>query len=257
MCPSVVHFEPPGDRLQEMNRNAVVLIGIGQDELLGYAKQSIEPYCRKFNLSLEVITTANICIDKQDGYNYLTLEKNQVSALFEKYERILRLDCDALVTGLCPNVFDVVPVNKIAAVYEDIGHRWDQRHGQMELVAESFGGDPWGNRRYFNSGVILASRMHREIFMLTDKDMSGIREGNLGGCKEQNLLNWKVRELGFDVFELDYKYNHLSMFSGRWPLRRRRSKSYIIHYAGDQKRKLVRMKRDVRALGLMGSFGFC
>lgn len=229
-----------------MKRHAVVVVNIGCDELFRHAYPTLERYCRRHALALEVLNRAQLHLQGPGDYAYVNFEKNLVGRLLERYERIVRLDCDILVTPRCPNVFDIVPESGLGVVYEDVGGRAEQRRQQMERVAQTMGGPHWGAERYFNSGVVVASRRHRDAFDLTDRDRDAIRAGDLAGCKEQNLLNWKVRELGLEVHALDFRYNHLSMFSERWNGRARRLESFILHYAGSQRRKSRRMQRDAK-----------
>jgi len=225
-------------------RHAVVIVSIGKT-VFNLAMPTIEAYCRRYGLALEVISEPRfrVCLE---GSNYQAeiFEKFRAGEMLAKYDRILRLDCDVLVSCKCPNIFDVVPETHVGVVFEDVGGRAAQRREQMECVARSFELAPWGSRRYFNSGVVVASQCHREMFMLAEDDLHAIRTRDLAGCKEQNLLNLRVRESGFPVYGLDFRYNHLSMFSERWNRRARRRDSFILHYAGSQRRKAARMKRD-------------
>lgn len=229
--------------------NAVVVTNIGKDRLFDWAGPTVEHYCRRHGLELVLITTPAFNLRREgDSYGYLNFEKNQAYDVLERYDRILRLDADILITSDCPDVFQIVPAERVGVVFEDVGAARARRCAQMERVAQSFGGAAWGERRYFNSGVVVASRRHRDMLRLTASDLQVIQTGDLGGCKEQNLLNWKVRELGFELFELDYRFNHLSQFSRRWYGHARRTGSYILHYAGNQTHKERRMRRDARAI---------
>jgi len=103
--------------------DAVVPIVIGESEEWKVCQQSVLKYCKKYNLYLEVITHQKYGIKPFNVFsNSINLfEKNQIYDLFDKYNRILRLDYDMLITPNCPNLFDIVPENKIGCVFEDVG----------------------------------------------------------------------------------------------------------------------------------------
>ena len=87
------------------DKNAVVVIAIGQSERWNLCRFTIKKYCEKFNLPLIVIKKKKYHLPKFEtihGFNFF--EKNQVYDLFDKYERILRLDWDVIITPKCPNL---------------------------------------------------------------------------------------------------------------------------------------------------------
>lgn len=216
-----------------------------------YSLPSIEKYSKKFNIDLVVINEKSFQGLGPDGnYNYNIFEKFQVYDLFEKYNRILRLDYDVIITEQCPNIFDVVPDNMIGAVYEDVGIKEQDRLREIENIQNAFGDINW-KKKYFNSGVIIASREHRNIFNLNFSDIEIMRRSEGIRAKEQSLLNYYVQKQGVPVYELSHKYNYMKFFSeGLFRNRKRRKEGYIIHYAGPQGVKETDMKRDSKKLGM-------
>ena len=228
-----------------MRKQALVLINVGPTDKAAMSRPFMQRYCDRYDLDFIEITKASLDLRGGDpDYNYLNFEKFQAFDLLVDYERMLRLDTDVFVSPEAPNVFDCVPADQLGVVFEDYGDRRYRRQRDMERVADAFGGDAWGDRRYFNSGVMVFSRVHREAFLLTATDRALIEQGALGRPKEQNLCNWKARQGGCSLFELDYRFNHMSLFSNRWTGSPHRLGSYFIHYAGSQQRKARRMVRD-------------
>jgi hypothetical protein len=45
-------------------------------------------------------------------------------------------------------------------------------------------------------------------------------------------LGFKIRQCGFQIHELPFRWNHMTMFSEGWNGFANRFDSYIIHYAG-------------------------
>jgi lipopolysaccharide biosynthesis glycosyltransferase len=220
--------------------NAVVVVSIGRDKFLQYAQPTLEDYCQKYGLALEIITTAQYKLGIKQGYNYGTFEKFQVNKFTDKYDRILRLDSDVIITPKCPNVFDIVDEDSVGVVFEDEGRRQPLRRAELRKIQDQLGELNW-HKYYFNSGVVVSSKRHKAMYEFDEKDLEIVRTKNLGSFKEQSYLNWKTRKLGFLMHNLGYRFNHLSMFT---ELGHDRKKSCIIHYAGAQDVKEKNMKND-------------
>lgn len=228
-----------------MAKHALIVINVGPVDTATWSRPLMRRYCERYNLDYVEIRDEQFGFNGLDHeYSYLNFEKFQAFDALADYERILRLDTDVLISPTAPNVFERVPEDGLGIVYEDCGTKADKRYADMEQVARALQGDPWGRRRYFNSGVMVISRTHRDAFRLTDQDRQAIAQGLLGGPKEQNLCNWKAREAGCACHELDYRFNHMRMFSERWNGAPHRLGSFFIHYAGSQRRKVHRMRRD-------------
>ena len=209
-------------------KNLIFIVSIGRDNYLKYCLPSVEFYCKKHNIDLKLISTSLYNISSSLEYNYKTFEKNQVYNYVEGYDRILRLDSDIIINPNAPNFFESDP-NYIYVTYEDVGPRKVERKFEIERVKKSLGYIKNWDEGYFNSGVILFSQRHKEIFNFNKKDL----EKDLGPYKEQSYLNWKVKSLGFEVVNLGKDFNHLQAFEEDWSNSSRLNAS-IIHYAGPQ-----------------------
>ncbi len=228
-----------------MTEHAIIVTNVGSADTAIWSRPLMQRYCDRFGLDyVEIRDTAFSFKGVDPDYNYLNFEKFQAFDALSRYERILRLDTDVLISPAAPNIFDQVPESCMGVVYEDCGNKAEKRHADMEEVAREFQGSPWNRHRYFNSGVMVVSRRHRDVFRLTPQDRRAIESGRLGRPKEQNLCNWKVREAGCPIHELDYRFNHMRMFSERWNGAPHRLGSYFVHYAGARGRKDRRMRRD-------------
>lgn len=217
-------------------KNSIVLISINRDKYLKYSLPTVEKYCDKHNIGLELITKPKWGFENKNGYNYLTFEKNQTYDFFDKYDRILRLDSDVIITPNCPNLFENTDFDYIYVVFEDVGSRLNNRRKQMKLIQKTMGNINGWNSGYFNSGVVLSSKKHAEMYNI-EKIQHKIYKLNLGLFKEQTLLNWNVRNLGFEIKNLGFEYNHMSMFGNDY------NKSKIIHFAGSQNSKEEKIKK--------------
>jgi lipopolysaccharide biosynthesis glycosyltransferase len=145
--------------------------------------------------------------------------KFQLYNFFDRYDRILFLDLDVLIYPHCPNIFAVVPEDKFGALLEtDYGV--DQIEEILEIQARVK--DIGWRKDYFNVGVMVASKAHKEVFNL--------QHGSDGGQKypEQTQINYNVQRFNIPIFKLDYRFNHTYFFGGNHDAR---GFSYIVHYA--------------------------
>lgn len=151
--------------------------------------------------------------------------------IFEEYDRIFHIDSDVVINKDCPNIFDLVPYDTIGLVFEDKGSRLKDRRSRIMQIKQKLGGNNfrWVSG-YFNMGVFLASKIHRDMF----KGING-QDWEMDDGFEQTYLNYQMMRLGYRFVDLGYKFNHMSMFSEAWNGSPSRFDSHIIHYAGNGK----------------------
>jgi lipopolysaccharide biosynthesis glycosyltransferase len=145
--------------------------------------------------------------------------------LFEEYDRILSVDCDLLICKNCPNIFETVDPDKVGSIYEDVGHAQDHRRGQIRAAQEQFGDVGW-TEGYINTGFAVFSKKHRDIF----QPINGQYFMDFG--IDDVHLCWQIHKHGFEIQQLPYQWNHMTMFSEDWNNHADRFQSHVIHYAG-------------------------
>ena len=150
----------------------------------------------------------------------------RIGELLNVYDRILHLDTDMIVNKNVPNIFDLVPEDKIGGVREDVGSRKGDRIARMADIQNEYGSIDW-QEGYINEGFFLVSSMHKEIFM----PHRGT-ELYATWAYTQSHMNYKIKEFNFEIFDVGYKWNHMGMFSEPWNGNPNRFESHIIHYAG-------------------------
>ena len=167
--------------------------------------------------------------------------------LFEEYDRILHIDSDMLLTPSMPNIFQHVPYDKIATIFEDKGTKAQARRSVIQSIQYKFGFVDW-QAGYINTGMILASKIHRDIFKTIND-----RYWNAWGYDDAHI-GFLIRKHNFEICELDYKWNHMTMFSEPWNNNADRFDSHVIHYAGaglfeqGPKNKLEQITLDYKKL---------
>ena len=149
----------------------------------------------------------------------------KVKELLEDYDRVLVLDSDMVIMPNCPNLFEVVPYDKIGSIYEDKGSRQLARRRTIGEVQMFFHDIGW-RQDYINTGTFLVSQIHEEIF--------DPYQGKYwtGWGSDDVHFGFQLNRLGMEVHELPFQYNHMSMFSEAWNYQADPLDSYIIHFAG-------------------------
>ncbi len=226
--------------------DAVCVLAVSQDDDQEYAAkeslkisiESIEHYCKRFKLALEVIEKPRYHFKDTKHYNMVVFEKNQVFDYLKKYDRVVRIDADIIINKHAPNIFDEIPTEFMGAVYEDIGKRRKKRREMIRLTQDVLGEVQW-TKGYFNAGVVIASQTHKDAFCLTKDDIEAIEHKIFGGCmEEQNLFNWKIHKNKLNAKGISFKWNHMGMFDYRINhadikvFKNDKKKSYFVHFAG-------------------------
>jgi hypothetical protein len=130
-----------------------------------------------------------------------------------------------IINKNCPNIFKEVPYESIGVVYEDVGSRASNRRDRIRRAQLQFGDIGW-EAGFINNGTFITSKIHKNIFTSID----GEYWLDLG--YDCTLLGYQMNKHKFNIQELSYKWNHMTMFSEHWNNNANRFNSYIIHYAG-------------------------
>lgn len=116
------------------------------------------------------------------------------------YDRVLVVDNDTIVHPDCPNFFDLVPEDEIGVVCDDVNFDWtirstDAYHKHVFSDYNRF--DPF---EYFNSGFIVLSKKHRDVYNLiieflseNYQQLNWVQE-NYGVGRDQTPLNFLLRK---------------------------------------------------------------
>jgi len=158
--------------------------------------------------------------------------------LKKEFDRIAFIDADVIIRDDCPSLFDIVPEDKFGIFNEG---EFTPRAMCIYEVRKVFSVDikDWNGVDYYNSGVFVCSKEHRFIFKITE-EIKPLR--NAFG--EQTYLNMKIMcNLQVKVFNLPFKFNRMSIMDRITGMTR--LDSYIIHYAGDADKLLLKMDRDI------------
>lgn len=165
-------------------------------------------------------------------------EKFQMRNLFGKYDRIAYFDTDIIIRKDTPNIFNLVPINSVGMFNE--APYTDRSRELMIDCCREYGVtlSNWDGR-YFNSGVIVASRCHLDLFEKPKKEFFSFYE--------QTYLNMMIAKMNLSMFSLPYKFNRMTCVD-RWT-GEHRLESYVVHYAGcpDYRLMMKTAKDDIES----------
>jgi lipopolysaccharide biosynthesis glycosyltransferase len=197
-------------------KTAVFTITIGDfyKQLSEVTHPTIKNYAKKIG--------ADFLVCDETTLPFPHYEKFEIAKLLETYDRVLYLDSDILVSPNTPNIFDVVPENKMGMLDESVlGYDREFRKFLTEHAPELVSG--WEkHKKCYNAGVIVCSKEHKNIFKLPDNFVNHYFE--------QSYLNLRLLEEKAEIFDLPIQYNRMIYLDLVTP--EHRLKSYIIHYAG-------------------------
>ena len=135
--------------------------------------------------------------DSGDGRPHYRILKHY--ELHEEYDRILHIDSDMIISPDCPNLFEVVPYDKVGTVLEDKGSRSLARHQLIQQSQQKFGSVGW-TEEYINTGLIMTSKCHRDIF----QSINGEYWTGFGSDDVQ--LGYLIKKNKFEIMDC-YMYN--------------------------------------------------
>jgi len=148
--------------------------------------------------------------------------KYQLRGLLDRYDRIIYLDTDLIVRDDCPDLFEMVPEDRIGLFNEGNFAPREASMAEVALLYQEPLKKKWDGD-YYNTGVMVLSRIHRDLFVLPEKILDT-------GMYEQSYLDLRILNDEWPVHELEYRLNRMTILD---PLTgENRLASYIVHYAG-------------------------
>lgn len=217
---------------------ATLVVGKFHEDIFEITKPYFERYCQKLGIDFIVIHTERI-----NGYA-ANLEKFQLYDYYDKYDRIAFIDCDVLIHPESPDIFSIVPSEFIGAVYDNRHNDPNMLHERnMEEINEvqnKLGKIDGWKTEYVNSGVLITSKCHRNIF--TNAEYRTRFESRY---KDQTLINWNIHKHGYFIYRLESKFNAMGV-NGH-PMGKLQYgiaqepfiNAYFLHFAGAPKKLLT------------------
>jgi lipopolysaccharide biosynthesis glycosyltransferase len=209
-----------------MNKIALLTVAIGQHSSLNGNFEAMKLYSNKCGADFIKITHPII------NFHSVYFEKFFFVDLLERYDRVLYLDADVLITPNAKNIFEEYPNSDYFVAYNetDFNETMDRDFCVTPLVpyCKNWPIDEKGKLRYFNSGVMLISKCHLP-FLKNFKNVPNI-PGVINIFPDQTYLNYIISNNDVPFVNLDYSYNRMHL--GKSDENEVRYKSNFIHYAG-------------------------
>lgn len=197
-------------------------------QLIEVTHPMLKNYAERWEADFKILDHKEEWMTDYEMCHYRILK---VYDMLDDYDRILIIDSDVIIMPECPNPFETVDTEKIGSIYEDVGSRMQHRIKVINDIQSKFGDVGW-RYGYINTGVFIVSKKHKSIFQKIKKGED--EEGKLwtGPGMDDALIGYNIHKYGFEVQELPFQWNHMSMFSEPWNNSANRFNSWIIHYAG-------------------------
>ena len=206
-------------------KNNAALITLSNDsfeEISELTHPNIKKYADKIKADFVVIK------DKKLSKDYFHYEKFQLKDYFKHYTRILYLDSDIIIRQDCPNLFEHVPEH-LLGIYNEAKFSKINYVRIMSEACKTYNiALPKWEGQFYNTGLLVLSRLHRNIFDYPDIEIGEWL--NEFKYYEQPYINLKIISEGHKTKDLSYKFNRCSgdvdQLSGE-----HRLSSFIVHYA--------------------------
>lgn len=192
----------------------------------------MQEYCKLHNIDF-------ILRQQQHIPNYSTsipgaFERFHIYNLLDEYDRVVWVDIDIIIKKNSPNIFDIVPEDKFGVYFEsnDVGREYF-----IELLGQLY--NYKGVKRYLNSGVFVASKIHKEMFNM-EKVKQFLSAPNVkpGMNADQDYLNIIIDKDNIPAHSLSYKFNCLVNIQNPKLF----DLAYFFHFAGSWNKKIFMKK---------------
>ena len=208
-------------------RTALVTLAVGEVPEARWSHPIFQAYCRKHGLDFIVLNEWKIrswtpLFDRRKRSHF---EKFQMHALLGRYERVIYLDGDILLSAGCPDLTTLVPAGTIGAVADERGPDAWKRREELTKAQAKLGAVARNEEPYFNCGVQILSIACRPLL-----DPRNRWPG--GRWPEQTGMNYYARKLGLPVTYLDERYNYMPVAGAAWQDAAQRRAASVVHYAG-------------------------
>lgn len=183
-------------------------------------------------------------------------EKLQLYDLLTRYDRVLFLDTDVLVSPLAPDLFERVTPGVFGMVNEEA---FERAPLDKQLTDEVLGAIAW-RAPYFNSGVMLADRSHAFLFdpecplLSRWQDYAKTDPRYHPAGEDQAYLNYVLSASTVAFVDLGHHFNFTRVRQDG----HLRFLSFFVHYAGPSGfrygKRLEQIRRDAAIFSNASAF---
>ena len=187
------------------NKVCIVTLSIGDRPWFKYVKKYLDLYAKKNNYDLIVEKKTK---SKEDNFSsfrhFACAEKFFLGEYLNYYDRLILLDDTCMLSPLLEPLDHLVPKDKIGCWVE--GNRKDKNlDSYLRQNAKIYNlKNVLPNNRFFNSGVLVFSKKHIDLFKLDD-DFKKIEIDTK--FPNQGYLSVKAFKLKYQLYDLGENYN--------------------------------------------------
>ncbi len=190
--------------------NVIVTICIGD---LGYAKHtlsSIKRYADRIGCDFKIIDHR-----KYPTWGSPKWEIFQITDFLDKYDRVLYLDADILITEEAPDIFEEVDTDGLGCVLEETGKVANTDHRYVNHILRYFYTERgainpnYDAVDYLNSGVLLLSQCHRDLFQDKSEKTRKFFNKYKDFLQDQTYINYNVDTRNIKLHPISRRYNFL------------------------------------------------
>lgn len=178
---------------------------VKDSDIFNLARNTWEHYCKRYNIDFYVIDKPQHQDTQPHWFRYWIFD------LKPEYDQYLYVDTDVFVKWNAPNIFDVHKQGKLYAVQDNGGLSWVWEG--IKAYQTMFPDVTLEWDEYFNSGVMLFDKSHKQVFQ-TFKEFYTNNQQGIGVYREkyrkghdQTIFNYFLRHAGTDVELISEKWN--------------------------------------------------
>ena len=198
-------------------KKLVLTASIGQRDFNKLTIDSIEKYAKKIGADYRYIKEyevddkyQNIPIGRKGNKGYL-IKLLVIGDALKEYDRVIWFDDSCVVASDCPDLFNVVPTETLGAHNEGIVE-WVSADKVTKKFYEHHGMKNYINyKNYFNSGVMVLSKSHIDLFSEENIINFGEKGHMSNGFVDQTYLNFLVGVFRTPFFALPSIFNRMSV----------------------------------------------
>lgn len=228
------------------NKRAIVCVVYGDPykKIFELVQARFEEYAKKCKADL-------IILDKLNNHVHPVYIRFDIETLLDKYDQILHLDIDVVISKAAPDIFSAYPTPVLAmrnelsmrvpsafhavATMPRVVDHWNavlKKQGSSDCVRLK----SW-NRKYYNAGIFVISPDYRQILALKDLTEEFVPDI----YSDQGIINFELVRYGLSTTDLNPAFNTMHLeFPGRdiselykadlTTLRNFLTQNYFFHY---------------------------
>jgi len=196
------------------SRNAIVTVNVGPlwKALGNITINTMIKYAHR--IGADFVNINNLVVHPIINHD-IRYEKFQIYDLLGIYDRIMLIDYDAVITKNCPDMFRLVPENKLGIKIAD-----GSINAFKDRIEKQLGKIEWGVH-YYNSGLIIVSSQQRELF-----NYRSAKVLTSGFLAEQNTITYQIYAHRTPVHLLSSQEHYIPYLDGEV------KNPFVIHWAG-------------------------